>query len=597
MKLREKTNKEIAEGLGLTKPFLSNVTEEDLTKKKIKATMEMIAKFEASTVGPYGATTIIQDREKNHLATKDGYDLLGRMVFDDDVARTVLEILRNIAGSQVTTVGDGSTSSIIVANALYSALTDSNSDLFSRVAPKDILDMLNELEPVLEDLVKQQARPISEDFSELEKIATVANNNDRDTGKTVADLYRKIGLYGFVTTDVLDPTPTDVIEFKEGISLRRGYLDKCFTTGNPTKIVKHEAPLLFLTTETFSQNSLRLLMDVIGHAVKLQKPLIIVCNGADADAMTFFKKNRTKHLGTNTPEIVFTVVDVDQVTTTGVSTLKNLALMTGCEIYDPLMSNHTHPLFVSKPEMFFGKASRAIITDKETEIVCDDTFLNEDQLKQKEDKIQKLTEDIKELEKIEDRTGTEEKDLWYLKVELNTLLGHSAIYHVGGRTMTERQSRERLVDDAVKACKSAIRFGFVPGGNLIIPKVISDNDDMLVEKLAEKFTYIIPPKNLSQKEFFKEFLNIIKNAFLESYRYVLNNAYFTEDEVEKIIKKCLTKDMFYNLKLHKYEKFEETEIINSTDTDLQIMRSCISIIGILATSNQFITLNYNMSGI
>ena len=68
----------------------------------------------------------------------------------------------------------------------------------------------------------------------------------------------------------------------------------------------------------------------------------------------------------------------------------------------------------------------------------------------------------------------DEKEIYYLKYEYNSLLGNSAVLHVGGQTLTERMSRERLLEDAVLACRSAINYGTIYGGNLAIPKIIYD---------------------------------------------------------------------------------------------------------------------------
>ena len=76
---------------------------------------------------------------------------------------------------------------------------------------------------------------------------------------------------------------------------------------------------------------------------------------------------------------------------------------------------------------------------------------------------------------------------------------------------------------------------------------------------------------------------------------MLDNAYFTEEEVDDVANKCLRESLFYNLKTHEYESFDSTSVINSVDTDIQIMKACISIIGLLATSNQVVTNSYCMS--
>jgi len=113
MKLRNKTNIEICEDNKLKYSFLANTIEESLTKSKIRATMQIISKTLCGTLGPYGSTTVVQDREGRHFATKDGYDVMNKISFDDEVARTILDILRQVASTQVLNVGDGSTSAIV----------------------------------------------------------------------------------------------------------------------------------------------------------------------------------------------------------------------------------------------------------------------------------------------------------------------------------------------------------------------------------------------------------------------------------------------------------------------------------------------------
>ena len=197
MKLREKTTIQICEENNLPYTFLTNIVEESNAKAKIRATLEVISKTLCGTLGPYGSTTLIQDREGRHFASKDGYDLMNRLSFSDEVSRTVLDLVRSIASTQVLTVGDGSTSAIVVANALYNALTDpEKTKFFKRVAAKDITDILNDLSEILEEEMKGRAVPVSEDLSEIETIAMIATNNDKNSGKLFKEIYDKIGPFG-----------------------------------------------------------------------------------------------------------------------------------------------------------------------------------------------------------------------------------------------------------------------------------------------------------------------------------------------------------------------------------------------------------------
>ena len=595
MKLREKTNLEICNENNLKLTLLSNVAEETTTKNQIKATMQIIAKALCGTLGPYGSTTICQDGQmKHHLVTKDGYDLLNRIIFDNEISRTILDLLKNISSSQVATVGDGSTSAIIVASELYDSITNpQNKEMFSRVASKDIVDMLNYLGELLEDELKAIAKPISEDMHELDTVAAVAVNNDKEAGKNVAEIYKKIGKYGFVSTDVLDVCSKDYVEYRDGISWHRSYIEDYFVLNKQSKKINHEEPWIFLTTDFLGQKDLPILTEVIGNAAKNEKELLIVCNGADQDARTFLKKNRLKHLSNKTPELIFTVVDIDQVTETSREILENLAILTGCQIWDSTYNlTHTHPYLVANFDKFIGKAHKVLINQKETQVICDAALIPEDYHFIKAEKIKWLEEQIESASNKLDRNMEEEHALFYLKSSYNTLQGNTAILHVGGQTLTERMSRERLLEDAILACKSAINNGFIYGGNLAIPKIINTEEEKLINLLSKKFKYL-PFED--SNEFFQLFLLIIKHAFLASYKHVLDNAYFTEEEVEEVALHCLYESEFYNLKTHKYEPFDETSVINSVDTDIQIMKACISIIGLLATSNQVVTSSYCMS--
>ena len=594
MKIREKTNLEICDENHLKMTLLSNVAEEATTKNQIKTTMQIIAKTLCGTLGPYGSTTICQDPQmRQHLVTKDGYDLLNRMTFDNEISSTILDLLRNISSSQVHTVGDGSTSAIIVASALYEEITTAkNKELFKKVASKDIVDILNFLAPILEEYLRKEARPISEDLHELDQLAAISVNNDKESGKTIADIYKKIGKTGFISTDFTENYEKDTVEYKEGISWNSSYIEDFFTINNKTKKINYDKPWIFLTNEQLGQKDLPVLRDVIGHAASNDAELLIVCNTADADVRTFFKKNRLKHLASSSPELVFTVVDIDQVTKSGLTTLEDLAILTGCEIFSPSLNGlHTEPFLLANMDNFIGKADRVVITPKETQVICDESLVPEEYLKIKEEKVAELKKEIDERLQKPAKTMDDMNELYFLKYDYNTLLGNSAILHIGGQSLPERMSRERLLEDAILSCKSAINNGFIYGGNLAVPSVIIKHKQELLKQLKEKFSYL-HFDNLD--DFFDPFLSILQDSFVESYRHVLDNAYFTEEEVYEVAEKCLRESVFYNLKNHTYEPFATTEVVNSVDTDIQIMKACISIIGLLATSNQVVTSGYCM---
>lgn len=595
MKLRNKTNTEICEENDLPYTMLTNVVEEKHSRDKMRATSELIAKALIATLGPYGSSTIIQDREGRHFATKDGYDLMNRISYDDEVSRTILDLFRTTASNQVFNVGDGSTSAIVVANALFQALTDSrNIEKFQEIAPKDITDMLNDIASFVEEELKKMAIPVSEDMSELDIIAAIANNNDHDAGEMIGNIYRKVGEYGFISMDVVNKQEKDSYEIKSGVEWGRGYIDPLFARDyKDGKIAYNGNVKVILSNSTLTYDDLELGLLPLMKAAFNQEDveLIIVANDFDADVIDFLRANRTKHmmLGGNQIPMNFTAVDIDQVTAESRNKLEDLALLCGCKIYNKLeygKGSKRQAEIIANPEQFIGRAKSAVITPKTTQIITENS-----NNKAVQEEIKDIDSALKKLSSIEEPTKAEDDEIYELRQRRSRLTGSSAILHVGGRTMAERMTRQRLIEDAVFACKSAIKYGYIPGGNICIPKILGDKKNEIINLLKEKYNYL--PVELD--EFFSFFIDMIKDAFLESYRAVLNNSRMKEEKVEETIKECLENNKFYNLKLHRFENFNETEVINSVDTDIQILKSCISLIGILALSNQFITLNLRVT--
>ena len=99
------------------------ISNEDL-KKIMFETLQFLSNTLSRTLGPFGTTTIIQDRMLNHTITKDGYTLLKKIYIEEEEARTILDLVKKISRNLVRRVGDGSTSSIIIANSLYRFMTE-----------------------------------------------------------------------------------------------------------------------------------------------------------------------------------------------------------------------------------------------------------------------------------------------------------------------------------------------------------------------------------------------------------------------------------------------------------------------------------------
>ena len=114
-----------------------NVVSEDVFKETMHTVFEAVAETISKTMGPFGTTTIINEKAQI-VTTKDGYNVLKRIRFDDSIANDILDILHDIVHKVVVSVGDGSTSSTVASHALLESIT--NSSILKKIRRKDFAE-------------------------------------------------------------------------------------------------------------------------------------------------------------------------------------------------------------------------------------------------------------------------------------------------------------------------------------------------------------------------------------------------------------------------------------------------------------------------
>ena len=267
----------------------TNIVSDKELKSIMSETLQFLADTLKNTLGPYGTTTIIQDRLGNHQITKDGYSLLKKIYIEEDEAKTILDLVKKISRNLVRKVGDGSTSSIIIANSLYKSLT-SIMDKY-RIPPKDLLTLLDEMVRVVEKLIKENATPVSEDMHELEYIAAVSTNNDLDYGKLVTDIFRQIGKYGFINLEKAKGEET-YFEVTNGFELPRGWVLPCMVNKGDDKTCEFLDPKVLLCDDILTESDLPVLVTMIQEVCGAQaKPLVLIAKGFDNAFCTFLQLN------------------------------------------------------------------------------------------------------------------------------------------------------------------------------------------------------------------------------------------------------------------------------------------------------------------
>lgn len=564
-----------------TKPVW-NVIEENEFKKRITDVFDMVSNALTKSLGPYGSTTIIEQYGEMHI-TKDGWNVLKNIRFKDVIDQNIHALLLRISAQVVIKVGDGSTSAIVAANNILKEL-EKHSNLFKDIRPKDLMSMMNECTETIIKYIIKRAYIIDKnsDLDKIYKLAFISTNGDSEISEIITDIYRETGnpAIEYVASKTGD-TKYDII--KEGYRGDITYLDTIFVNKDDGICSVAKPIILMFDHKLDMEVSLPIIAEAVGIALDKKTRLVVIAPNYDKMLLDYIRKNiNIEFKSTGTSSIVYCRASL--VSNMSHELYNDFAVMAGAEIIREQFLDDFDPKTVSE---YIGSVDEINIGPKNTFI---SGFTNRNATMYEKillDAETKYNEKLQENEK----NAIVDLKLNEYKQRFTKLKGSMGIIHVGGASSLEKKANMDLVDDAVKACESAFYNGYNCGGNLIIPYVIK-NDILGCDISDDTLTYDMP----DTKRFMYQ---IISDAFKNVFLSVLSNKYApasqgdpdekTLDYMENIVDSCFNGDrelLCYDLIEEKYS----TDVINSCLTDIEILKASVSIVSLLLSSNQYITI-------
>ena len=600
-----------------------NVITEAEFKTRMQEIFEMVASALKSTLGPYGASTLIESMGTYHL-TKDGFTVLKNIHFNNRTDNTILNTILTISHQMVMKVGDGSTSSIIAAYNFLNRL--SQSDELKALRPRDLKQYVNQFVDVATQYIQSNAQQLTdENFLDIvTNIAKVATNDDKTYTNIIHEIYEKCGRDVTISKAMSD-TNEPSYEIKDDMFyIDASYLDRIYcNTDNGTKVaLKQPSVVLFnFTLENKHWDLIKIMNAAIAKSDATgQKQLLVVAPyyddqfldrvkndinrfrawyqqqqqqaGAIPFPMTFGKAPFFKAIQRDIYDdasaflgnTIINPMDADHL-------LETLNTLNGQQVQ---WNEYEQAKETMQPEAFeqfwgsrpvpenpeekvnelleevakrFGTAENVLMTNKTIEFTG---LTNQDA------NMIKLRTDIargdmeKELAEVENLRYIS-KDFIAAKERLSRLALKSATIRVGGNSELEKKMNDDALDDAIKACDSALRYGINPGCNTaIIQACIPELNTRLND----------------QDPIIKTIANIAYESFLDVVQTIHKNKdpKVTRDSVKYIVENSAMENRCYDLVTEVYSN----DIINSCRTDIEILRSAIAIIGVIISSNQYL---------
>jgi chaperonin GroEL len=411
---------------------------DDNARAKLLKGVEKLAGAVAVTMGPTGRNVIIDKSFGGPTVTKDGVTVSKEVDLEDKFENIGAKLVNEVASKTSDLAGDGTTTATVLARAIFregtrNVAAGSNPTAVRRGIEKGVAAAVERLS----EMARKVQRP-----EEIAQVGAISANNDRSIGDLLAEALQRVGKDGVITVEEGKTTETTV-RFVDGMQFDKGFVSPYFIN-KPAEMVCQLDDALILIHEKKISN-LRELLPVLEKVAQSGKPLLIIAEDVDGDALTALVVNKLRG-----------VLNICAAKAPGFgdrrkAMLGDVATLTGGTLISEDLGIKLESLDLSH----LGRAKKITVDKNETTIV-------EGAGKQAEiqSRVHQLRTQIEGTESEYDREKLQER--------LAKLTGGVAIISVGAGTEAEMKQKKARVEDALHATRAAVEEGIVPGGGVAL---------------------------------------------------------------------------------------------------------------------------------
>ncbi|MED6221746.1 hypothetical protein PIB30_057716 [Stylosanthes scabra] len=439
--------------------------------------VEELADAVKVTMGPKGRNVVIEQSYGAPKVTKDGVTVAKSIEFKDKVKNIGASLVKQVANATNDVAGDGTTCATVLTRAIF---TEGCKSVAAGMNAMDLRRGINMAVDAVVTNLKSRARMISTS-EEIAQVGTISANGEREIGELIAKAMEKVGKEGVITISD-GKTLYNELEVVEGMKLDRGYISPYFITNQKNQKCELEDPLILIHEKKIS--SINAIVKVLELALKKQRPLLIVAEDVESDALATLILNKLR------AGIKVCAIKAPGFGENRKAGLHDLAVLTGGELI-------TEELGMNLEKVH----SEMLGTCKKVTISKDDTVILDGAGDKKT--IEERCDQIRSA--IENSTSDYDKEK--LQERLAKLSGGVAVLKIGGASEAEVGEKKDRVTDALNATKAAVEEGIVPGGGVALLYASSELDKL-------------PTANFDQKIG----VQIIQNALKTPVHTIASNA-------------------------------------------------------------------------
>ena len=506
-------------------------------REQLKQGVDALANAVKVTLGPKGRNVIIEKKYGAPQITKDGVTVAKEIELEDSVNNLGAQLVKEVATKTGDAAGDGTTTATVLAQAIINV---GLKNVTSGANPMDLKRGIDKAVAEVVKAIRKQSQIVGNDYDKIEQVATISANNDSEIGALIAEAMKKVSKDGVITIEEAKGTDT-TIEVVEGMQFDRGYISPYFVTNTEKMECEMENPYILIHDKKIS--SLKELLPILEPAVQSGRPLLIIAEDVDSEALTTLVVNRLRS------NLKISAVKAPGFGDRRKEMLEDIAILTGGMV----ISEERGLKLESATLEMLGTAEKVTI-DKDNTIIVNGAG-----------KKQSIADRINQI-KAQISATTSDYDREKLQERLAKLSGGVAVLYVGAGSEVEMKEKKDRVDDALSATRAAIEEGIVPGGGVsyiraieAVAKLKGDNDD---EKTG---------------------IEIIRRAIEEPLRQIVTNA---GKEGAVVVQKVSegTGDFGYNARMDRYENLLAAGVVDPAKVTRVALENAASIAGMFLTT-------------
>ena len=518
---------------------------DDTGRRELKEGLSQLAEAVKITLGPTGKNVILHKSWGSPKVTKDGVSVSKEIELPEPFKNMGAKMVNEVASKTSDIVGDGTTTSTVLAEAIYN---EGLKHVTVGSNPMAIQRGINNAAEVATGFIKSVSVPVK-NRDDIKKVATISANNDPQVGDILADAFEAVGAEGVIEVEEGKGMESE-LNVVEGMQFDKGYMSPYFMTNADTLEAVLEDAYILLHEKKIS--NVREIIPLLEKIAQVARPLLIIAEEVEGEALAALVINRLQG-----------VLRVCAVKAPGFgdrrkAMLADIGISTGGQVITEDLGVKLENIELTQ----LGQAKK-IVVDKDTTTIIEGTGKKKDitgRCDQIRNQIEKTTSDY-DREKLQER--------------LAKLTGGVAVIKAGAATEIEMKERKDLLEDALHATRAAIEEGVIAGGGVVFLRAINKVQKARAKARGDE----------------KIGFDIVSNALKKPTMQIVDNS---GDQGDVVVAQLLEKlekkgNIGYNANTGEFVDMFKAGIIDPAKVARTALETAASVAGLMLTTSVLVT--------